>query len=327
MKYNCLVCDTPAQSPPQGVSRWQSFNCPRCGRFEISEEGKWWIEDHQPNLNEGKRDYISFRIRQETERAESPIKITEEYLQRWLKNVDFPKPPEQANNLILWLGRQARHQDGFSGYLVKNQTELASIVGCNRNRDSVGFLVRYLNEQKLLDSDDTTRPTDSFGLRLSIPGWERFQELQTKVLDSRIAFMAMQFSDVNMDKVYLECFKPAVADAGFELRRLDERQGAGLIDDQLRVAIRTAKFVLADLSSANAGAYWEAGFAEGIGKPVIYLCDSAVWKHEDPKKRPHFDTNHLVTIVWSPDQLAEARSKLTATIRNTFPGDALMGNS
>jgi nucleoside 2-deoxyribosyltransferase len=44
------------------------------------------------------------------------------------------------------------------------------------------------------------------------------------------------------------------------------------IDDQMRVALRTSRFVVADLTRGNRGAYWEAGFAEGLGRPVIYTC-------------------------------------------------------
>jgi nucleoside 2-deoxyribosyltransferase len=85
--------------------------------------------------------------------------------------------------------------------------------------------------------------------------------------------MAMQF-DSEMDRVVKDCFKPAVARTGFELRVLTDGQPAGSIDDQLRVALRTSRFVIADLTHDNNGAYWEAGFAEGLGRPVIYTCRS-----------------------------------------------------
>lgn len=118
--------------------------------------------------------------------------------------------------------------------------------------------------------------------------------------------------------MYQDCFKPSVARTGFELRRLDEKQPAGLIDNQLRVAIRQAKFVVADLTHGNLGAYWEAGFAEGLGKPVIYTCE----KDHFHNVRTHFDTNHHVTIIWDADELNKAGNELTATIRATLPSDA-----
>jgi nucleoside 2-deoxyribosyltransferase len=125
-----------------------------------------------------------------------------------------------------------------------------------------------------------------------------------------------------MDRVVKECFKPAVKAAGFKLRVLTEGQPAGLIDDQLRVALRTARFVIADLTHDNNGAYWEAGFAEGLGRPVIYTCRKQKWD----RAKSHFDTSHLNTIIWDPENLQDAATRLTATIRATLPAEAKMAD-
>jgi hypothetical protein len=151
-------------------------------------------------------------------------------------------------------------------------------------------------------------------------GWQRYEALKHAQVESRTAFMATQFGDQGLDRVVSVCFKPAVKAAGFELRLLTDRQPAGLIDDQLRVALRTARFVIADLTHANNGAYWEAGFAEGLGRPVIYTCRKKEWN----EGKPHFDTSHLNTIIWDPKNLGDAAAHLTATIRNTLPAEAKM---
>ena len=51
-----------------------------------------------------------------------------------------------------------------------------------------------------------------------------------------------------------------------------------------------------------AGAYWEAGFAEGLGKPVIYICRA---KEGDAEKKTHFDANHRHTVRWDLSTLDE----------------------
>jgi nucleoside 2-deoxyribosyltransferase len=130
--------------------------------------------------------------------------------------------------------------------------------------------------------------------------------------------MAMPFGDKGLDLAFTDCFRLAAKDAGFELTRLDDHAPAGLIDNRLRVEILRTRFIIADLSNANAGAYWEAGFAEGLGKPVIYTCRR---DHFDVH-RTHFDTNHHLTIVWEPTDLADARQRLADTIRATLPGEA-----
>jgi hypothetical protein len=99
---------------------------------------------------------------------------------------------------------------------------------------------------------------------------------------------------------------------------MTDDQGAGLIDDQLRAAILASRFIIADLSHDNQGAYWEAGFGEGLGLPVIYTCEASKWT----KSKTHFDTNHLVTIIWDPADLKKAQNQMTATIRATLRGQA-----
>jgi len=118
------------------------------------------------------------------------------------------------------------------------------------------------------------------------------------------------------------CFKPAVKKTGFELRRVDEQQRAGLIDDQLRVSIRASLFLIAELTTENRGAYWEAGFAEGLGRDVIYTCK----KGADVDLSTHFDTNHHLTVQWEPNKLSDAAEKLKAVIRATLPTEAKQGD-
>lgn len=149
---------------------------------------------------------------------------------------------------------------------------------------------------------------------LTFGGWDRYEELRRGSPSGRVAFMAMQYGDAVLDSVLNDHFRPAVLATGFTLRRLDDTPKAGLIDDRLRVEIQGARFLIVDLSHGNRGAYWEAGYAEGLGKPVIYTCAEAKFKEAS-----HFDTNHHLTVLWSEDRLGETVKQLKATIRATIP--------
>ena len=89
---------------------------------------------------------------------------------------------------------------------------------------------------------------------------------------------------------------------------------AGIIDNIMRVHIRDAKFVIVDLTHDNNGAYWEAGYAEGLGKPVVYICE----REKFEAKKTHFDTNHCMTVPWSRDDDEGFRRRLTATLRRSL---------
>jgi hypothetical protein len=113
---------------------------------------------------------------------------------------------------------------------------------------------------------------------LTIDGWQRFEELRRAHIASNFAFFARQFANSDLDEVFDRCLRPAVEATGYELRTVTQR--AGLVDAIIEDEIRRCRFLIADLSDENAGAYWEAGFAEGLGKPVIYVCRAG--------KRTHF---------------------------------------
>lgn len=118
------------------------------------------------------------------------------------------------------------------------------------------------------------------------------------------------------------CFIPAVQKTGFDLITLNDSKRAGLIDDRLRVEIMTSRFLVADLTHDNEGAYWEAGFAEGLGKPVIYTCE----KNKFERDKTHFDTNHHLTIIWDIKEPLKAVEDLKATIRATLPAEAKLND-
>ncbi len=89
---------------------------------------------------------------------------------------------------------------------------------------------------------------------------------------------------------------------------------AGIIDNIMRVQIAGAAFVLADLTHGNPGAYWEAGYAEGLGKPVVYMCRKDVFE----MRGTHFDTNCCTTVPWSSDDPGGFCERLIATLRRSL---------
>jgi len=240
-------------------------------------------------------------------------------LKAWHLNDPLPTPSNQIDNLILAVG-DAQPSSGESATM--HVTSLAALIGTaitkNHSEGALGWLLEQEDTQKYLED----RGDSGSGrlLRLKMPGWARYESLRKTRIESRNVLMAMEFGHPELDHVVENCFRPAVSRTGFELRTIAQKQRAGLIDDQLRVALRTSRFVVADLTHGNNGAYWESGFAEGLGRPVIYTCSKDRWQ----KEKTHFDTNHLKTIIWDESDLKSAEDNLTATIRATLPAEAKM---
>jgi nucleoside 2-deoxyribosyltransferase len=79
--------------------------------------------------------------------------------------------------------------------------------------------------------------------------------------------------------------------------------------------------VIAELSHHNNGAYWEAGFARGLGKPVIYMYNKRVGNSDRP---PHFDVGSDLYIAWEEDKPEKAADDLKGVIRATLFAEAVM---
>jgi hypothetical protein len=137
--------------------------------------------------------------------------------------------------------------------------------------------------------------------------------------------MAMDFNAKEINELFRDHLRKAVKQTDFDLRTTQgDHKTAGLIDNRMRVEIRTSRFVICDLSDGNRGAYWEAGFAEGIGRPVFYLCRADVHDSDDRNTRPHFDAAHQVIVKWNPADPGPAMEELKALIRATLPAEARM---
>ncbi len=240
----------------------------------------------------------------------------EEILQRPL-----PRPQEQADLLVRWL---ALNLPG-PGELVDISPEThAGIVGA-KSESGFALVLDHLFAVGLLTGHQlktfsghrlkTISGQGNAEATLSFRGWSYYEGLAKGSVAYRKAFMAMKFGDPILEKVLSDVFKPAARMAGFDLFKLDDDPKAGLIDDRLRVEIQSSDFLVADLTHDNLGAYWEAGYAEGLGKPVIYTCERS--KFESTKT--HFDTNHHLTIVWDELSTEQAGDALKATIRATLP--------
>ena len=141
-------------------------------------------------------------------------------------------------------------------------------------------------------------------------------------LDMEFGFMAMQFGDAQLEKIVADQIKPTIRRSfNIEVNTARDIAQAGLIDEIIRDQIRKATFVLSDLTHGNNGAYWEAGFAEGIGVPVIYTCERSVFHQEST----HFDTNHLTTVMWSTDQPDKFQADLIAAVSKTLKRKPISG--
>lgn len=156
---------------------------------------------------------------------------------------------------------------------------------------------------QLLRQDGILQTRDTVEWQLTSLGHERLDDLTSKGAETKQAFVAMWFG-ADVQEAYLQAIKPAIEDAGYAALRIDQKDHANKIDDEIVAEIRRSKFVVADftcpvtivdgqqIASPRGGVYFEAGFAQGLGIDVIWSIRRNCLDHL------HFDTRQYAHIDW-----------------------------
>ena len=314
----CFICGTTADIHENFNRDTTNVDCASCLKYEITRSTKVSLENilHRTQNKIISQTKISHYIRQSQRDAEKPPLINGNTIIKVLES-PLPSPKEQADLLIRWIGDSTNL--GTTVSIVPNIDK--SVVG-SITADGVMLIVRHWEENGLIEikNDSISSSDECFELKLTLDGWMYYDNLNNGSESYKKAFIAMKFGDDELNTILNNVFRQSVKDTGFELTKLDDSPKAGLLDNRLRVEIQSSDFIIADLSHDNLGAYWEAGYAEGLGKPVIYTCKKS--KFEETKT--HFDTNHHLTIIWDPEKPQEAGEQLKATIFATLPHLAIM---
>jgi len=178
----------------------------------------------------------------------------------------------------------------------------------SRNAGEFLFLLNsYLrNTKRFLEDGDTSQ-----FLRLPPEGWSYLASLEVPTTESKTAFVAMWFSE-ETDPLWKDGIRPAIFDAGYEPVRIDTVEHSNKIDDEIIARIRACKFIVADFTGQRGGVYFEAGFALGLGKRVIWSVST------DDLNGVHFDNRQFNFLLWKADNVARFKAALTTRIESLF---------
>ena len=85
------------------------------------------------------------------------------------------------------------------------------------------------------------------------------------------AFVVMQFAEP-YDTFYREVIQKQAEAAGFEVVRIDEKAGPGVIFQDIQREIEQAEIVIAEITPVNPNVFYELGYAHALRKPTILLA-------------------------------------------------------
>ena len=168
---------------------------------------------------------------------------------------------------------------------------------------------------------------------LTVSGFSRAEKLQKEVVNSKQGFVAMWFNE-DMMKIFQEYISRAIRESGYDPFIIPMKEHNNDICDNIIAEIRKSKFLVADFTGQRGGVYFEAGFAYGLGIPVIWTCHESWFDIEiekeievkidgeiklgifKEKRVTHFDINHYNFIVWKDgeDLFNKLRNRIMATV-------------
>lgn len=306
----CPICrNTESRIEQNRTNHVYYVDCIQCGNFSLSEIAFHSVDSYIDN-DEDKRLILSYAIRQMQLDTECPG-INEHNIPMLLET-KLPSLQEQTQNLLLLIKENVK----APGDLYSIDSNVHAIRIGAMTPSALEQIIKHLSSsgEGFIDGRYSSPPGSRLqgDLALTVRGWTECESIISGESKLMTAFMAMDFNNAIVNQLYEEIYKPLCEEYGFKLSTVNKK--TGLIDNTIRKQILSSKFVIADLTDDNYGAYWEAGFAEGNGKPVIYCCEKTKFE----EKKTHFDTNHSLTAQWLIEDVDYTREQLEEILVENF---------
>ncbi|MBI2069929.1 MAG: hypothetical protein HYT79_04945 [Elusimicrobia bacterium] len=298
MSKPCPLCnkEVDAHSLPNGGSGY-IFDCPTCGRYQITRIAM----DCAPNWPQE----TMAKLRLATRRAsdnKNPLTIDSRNYEDIAGSVPQLGVQEKIELLLAEYAKRSNHP-GFV-FKIENGESIYPLCGA-MNIKEWAYYHQALTDRRFIVASLKGEHW------LTPEGWEKYEKIKAGNIASRTCFVAMSF-DPSLDKNYKDGIHPAIKELKFEPLRIDRKEHNNRIDDEIIAGIRQCRFMVADFTGQRGGVYFEAGFAEGLGRQVIRCCQS------DEKDNLHFDVNHYSFIFWdsSQDLKEKLKNRIAATVVN-----------
>jgi hypothetical protein len=272
--------------------RMKAVECPRCGLFEISSnliQDFATIRSTKPEYDLRLLKYLCAGIRLATKATSTIPKLTTQTWRDYASGVAATSISTKTRRLLDLIGARS----WTPGSVVKLDANLDyPLIGAS-GVEEYWFLFIFIRDRQYIRESGSQHE-----VKLEPKGWEEIEPSGGGI--SGRCFVAMSF-DPAYEEAFLKGIEPALRDdCKLDPIRIDKQHHNEKICDLILAEIRRCEFLVADFSLHRPGVYFEAGFALGLGKEVIWLCQ----KDEFTKEKTHFDTRQYNHIVWTaPDDL------------------------
>jgi hypothetical protein len=289
----CLLSDDQVeQKPVEGAI--VRIDCPRCKSFTISCR-------LFSALGSQLRPKLSAWIRS---RNEQKNEIPQIDLYNF-KNLQAGLPDYSPREKQIRLLQNIERMTAYPGKAVKIDAKYDTPLAWAASEEEFLYYINSLIERGLLrnllgEVTVTKGFRTAFSVAITADGWDYLEKLERHIEERTQAFVAMSFSE-DLKSIYEGPISRAITKAGYKPYRVDAEPHNELIDFKIISEIKNSRFVVADFTGQKHGVYFEAGYALGMGLPVLWCV------REDDKANVHFDTRQYNHIIWENDNDLETR--------------------
>ncbi len=335
----CVVCGSQATKSENytDTNTFVFYECPVCGRFELQwsdflnminynqlapyllynrfEPHRYNEYRYHTTLDKDTCDEYRKEFNSGNTTHGRPVHMDAELIRAWYPTSFM----EKIDKILLYLGSKSKH---IGEMFTLSHEELISTLFIDRyefnmdgnrserqddsQRQEAAYILDYLKENNYITYSSDSNLEEDIKIRINPAGYSRIDVLQKHTINSRNVLVAMKFG--NETRGLREAIRKGIMDAGYVAIFIDEVQHNDFITPELLKHIRDSKFVVVDLTHQNNGAYFEEGYAMGLGKQVIQLC------RENTKL--HFDIAQKNTIIWVDE--SDIPERLTNRIKATI---------
>ncbi len=313
---NCIFCDSQScktdKSSISGTFLTERYCvCDNCGSYFATGVERGLLKGYDKTKTYcylyhnkgGKTPYIIPREEFENLKISGSngiYNLTPEIVENW-----YPKTFAEKVDLIL---TKLDELADYEGAHITLPSDASALFFCSAEHPDayhvqIDYIYKFLSQSGYI----TGR---IFDFQLTPKAYEHIYELKKKHKNSKNVFVAMKFGEETKD--IREAIKAGIESAGYKAVIMDEFEHNNQIVPEMLYQIRESRFVIAELSHHNNGAYYEAGYAAGAGKEVIQICSE-----EAVRSNLHFDVQQANSITYSTDRLDELPAKIRKRIEAT----------
>lgn len=263
IKKQCLFCDKFVSTKPEGdYDRYIGCSCSPSGFYSLQRDS---YEPIHSLPHQKKRDMlhlVSAYIRELTD-CDEKVTLTANDLESIANSPNIPVTIEDKGNRLLQ--HLYRHSEGPGEPVIIQPLSNSYNLTYSPNLQELVYIIDKLINEQLLIREGMT-------FKLTKKGWS---EAVASARGKRIKPCFVLISDVEDFRTeWLERIFPKIEQCGYQPRLLTLTKTQNSEQYSLEL-IADSKLIIADLTGQSPEVYFAAGYALGLGIPVIWTVNSS----------------------------------------------------